>query len=423
MNGQSVVMGQKTLDLLGEELNLPVKPKVRSKKMSLSAKPAKSNNGFVSSIWEFPTDEDVNYASHGLYRWYGTLPAPMIDKLLDLYTTKNSKILDIFLGSGTSLVESVLKKRLNCTGMDVNPLSCLISTVKLTPLRITGETESELGKLGIAQEGEKQFINDFLKNPTYAYTIKWFRDDVLQETLAIIYRVSYIKDAHLRNLCLVSLANIIKLVANIDPRCTHHLVTKKKPYTSTYGLLRKEIAKNLSILGTLNTDLKWCAPKVVQGSASAISKYSKEKVDFIIAHPPYLGSINYANIHRPPTDLLCHYSKKFPTQFPWKFNFDEIKTGDLSTDSEKDYLKGVQIIIDEVDGALKKNGRIALIMGDGRHKGMIRHPFTHMVAMLKEKDLMMEEMFIWILNNNSGMHIKRRGHHIDHNYIMIFKKQ
>ena len=34
----------------------------------------------------------------------------------------------------------------------------------------------------------------------------------------------------------------------------------------------------------------------------------------------------------------------------------------------------------------------------------------------------LEENFIWLLQNNGGMHVLRRGNFIDHNYIAVFRR-
>jgi hypothetical protein len=71
---------------------------------------------------------------------------------------------------------------------------------------------------------------------------------------------------------------------------------------------------------------------------------------------------------------------------------------------------------------LPAGGRAVVIMGDARHKGLLRHPFTRVVDLMESRKFDLEENFIWILQNNGGMHVLRRGHHIDHNYILVFRR-
>jgi hypothetical protein len=75
-----------------------------------------------------------------------------------------------------------------------------------------------------------------------------------------------------------------------------------------------------------------------------------------------------------------------------------------------------------LDTVMDEGGRAAVIMGDARHKSLLRHPFTRMIDLMESTKFALEENFIWILQNNGGMHVLRRGHHIDHNYILVFRR-
>jgi hypothetical protein len=325
------------------------------------------------------------------------------------------------MGSGTSLVESVLLGRDYCIGADTNPLACLIAKVKLTPIKNLSEVDIVLKKLEISENKEINFALKFLKDNGYSYTRKWFNEDVLRECLLLFYRIGFIKDEAIRNLALVSMASIVKVVANIDPRCTHHLVTKRKKNEVVYPVLCNEIRKNIRLIESLNRKLGWNKPRIIHESAANLSSIETHAIDFLISHPPYLGTILYSNIHRLSTELLFHFSQEFKKHLKIDFNYNSAKLRDISSDNEKEYLKMMNNVINEAARVVKGSGRIAFIMGDGRSKGFIRHPFTDVIEMMKNKNWCLEEMFIWVLNNNGGMHVKRRGHHIDHNYIMVFR--
>jgi DNA modification methylase len=54
-------------------------------------------------------------------------------RLIKLYGRSGETLLDLFCGSGTSLVEARLAG-LYAHGMDINPLALLLAKVKTTPL-------------------------------------------------------------------------------------------------------------------------------------------------------------------------------------------------------------------------------------------------------------------------------------------------
>src|SRR5205823_6752874 len=83
--------------------------------------------------WELITARTVYY-THG-YHPYSAKYIPQIpNRLISIFSEKNDLILDNFVGSGTTLVESKVLGR-NAIGVDINPLACLISKVKTTVIK------------------------------------------------------------------------------------------------------------------------------------------------------------------------------------------------------------------------------------------------------------------------------------------------
>jgi hypothetical protein len=148
-------------------------------------------------------------------------------------------------------------------------------------------------------------------------------------------------------------------------------------------------------------------------------------IDLAIIHPPYLGVIHYHLIHRLSTDLLDIANRIWSPESikQYDFAYSKLRGSDVSTDSSDKYNNFVKGIAAKMSELIAPNGRCVIIIGDQRHKGHLRHPFTDFILQFEAKGFLLEENFIWILQNNSGMHILRRGHFIDHNYILVFHKQ
>src|ERR687896_2164216 len=83
--------------------------------------------------WELE-DADTRYYTHGYHRYSAKYIPQIPYRLISKFTKKNDLVLDNFMGSGTTLVESKVLGR-NAIGIDVNPLACLISKVKTTTIQ------------------------------------------------------------------------------------------------------------------------------------------------------------------------------------------------------------------------------------------------------------------------------------------------
>jgi hypothetical protein len=218
----------------------------------------------------------------------------------------------------------------------------------------------------------------------------------------------------------VAAAQVIRDVASVDPRCTHHLVTKQKPFIDPLPRWRELVAKNSAIVRVIPADKSKI--KVIQGSAIG-TEIGLQRADFVLIHPPYLGVIHYNAIHRLATDLLDYTNSIVnPVSLrKYYFNHESLKSEDMSTDDSKRYGKFVAAVANQMHNVVKPNGRCAVIIGDQRYKGHLRHPFTDFISEFEKHDFALEEHFIWLLENNGGMHVLRRGHFIDHNYILVFQ--
>ncbi|MCJ2512770.1 MAG: site-specific DNA-methyltransferase, partial [Candidatus Thermoplasmatota archaeon] len=77
--------------------------------------------------------KQVSYATHGIHRY----PAKFIPQIprfcLESYSRVGDDVLDPFMGSGTTLLESYILGR-NSYGVDIHPLARMIAKVKITPL-------------------------------------------------------------------------------------------------------------------------------------------------------------------------------------------------------------------------------------------------------------------------------------------------
>lgn len=362
------------------------------------------NNNFISSVWKFENkDKDgAIYKTHNFLRWYGKLPSELVSKLITLYSKDKDLVLANFSGSGTIPLECLINNR-DCYAVDSNPLAVILSDVKSHPFSLNTSKIIKLLEDFLKKKSKKSVKNDYEK--------KWFKENsILEVKLIKDFIDSYDGTKKEKKFLLLILASIIKKVSLVDSRCINHIVLDKdKNNPNTFSVFKEK----LQLMGDALKDLKKQInhePKidVMLGDARKID-LPDNSVKLIISHPPYLGNVDYTNINQLENYILGH-------------SYEDIRNSDLSTNNLEKYLNNMNLVINEMNRLIEKDGKICLIIGDNRKDNQIIPTFSYFIKHATSLGLKLEDIFIWVLNQKAGMSIKRHGNHIDHNYILVFRK-
>lgn len=367
---------------------------------------------FVSSVWSFPDREPATP-----YRWFGTLPRAITDRLLDLYAPK-AGILDAFAGTGTALVSASSAGRPSI-GYDVNPLAVLIARARLSGCQSQEDRTKWLSSLSkwMTSSRNRSRAHESLgrarSEGALDYTQRWFEPENLSGAWLLLQGLIATRAPAE---AWPVFAATIRDIASVDARCTHHLVRKARPPLDAF----QSFASRADSL-----DSAWFAA----GSSSATMHHGsfeahQEPVGLLLAHPPYEGVINYHAIHRLTTDLMsaANVAGRVDAAIGLNFEYEQLRNSDVSSDNRYRYAEFVDRFCEWAPTVVVPGGRISIIIGDSRHKGMLRHPFSQFLSGLESRGFALEEMFIWILQHNAGMHVLRRSNFIDHNYVMILRR-
>ena len=86
-------------------------------------------------VWEIQgSNASMGYATHAIFRYFGKFPPPVARRFItDFHDPSIGPVIDTMVGSGTTLVEAAILGR-KAIGFDINPLSVLISNVKINVL-------------------------------------------------------------------------------------------------------------------------------------------------------------------------------------------------------------------------------------------------------------------------------------------------
>ena len=361
-------------------------------------------NRFISSIWDFKDVKltETSYVTHDFLRWYGKLIPQLVSRLIKLYSEKGETVLANFAGSGTVLLESNLLER-NSIGIDNSPLSELLCNVKTTPYKpSTTQFLIEL-KIFLENNKTKKFSMDETEK-------KWYDKNSFNSMMSIKEKINQLKNNKDRNYYMLALASIIRKISRVDSRCINHIVVdnNKKIYDvyDEFTKKVKEMDESMESFIALSNSNKITTSI---GDARNLVNIKNESIDLIISHPPYLGCINYPNIFKLSNKLINQ-------------DYDQVKINDLSTTSLKKYLGDMEKVFDEMFRVIKPGKYVCVIIGDNRKDGEIIPTFSYFIQYANKIGFRLKDIFIWLMNQKAGMSIKRRGNHIDHNYILIFQK-
>lgn len=255
--------------------------------------------------WTFKEDAERDYV-HGLFAYPAMMVPKMQREILGVFDAQlalphTPTIFDPFMGSGTILVEGMLKGY-NIVGVDINPLAYLVAKVKteiysLSRLRKSIDTLFERIKNTNQAETQTNFDN----------IQKWFKPEIIKELDIIKQQIRLEPSIKFRRLMWVSFSDTVRLVSNARS-CTYKLYIKtqksidnfdKSPIDTFCGCLESAylgiasfqeelqskgfLQKNgnrLSYTGTIRIYLA----DTTSVSAHICKQY---KPDIVITSPPY----------------------------------------------------------------------------------------------------------------------------------------
>ena len=316
---------------------------------------------------------DVNTHTHGFHKYPAKfiphIPKWAIGKYLN--GNKNKNILDPFCGSGTTLVEGVLAGY-NVIGVDIDPLSAMISKVKTTRI-----DEKELNKISVWLIKEVKAQKKGTFKPDCETIEHWFTKEAIKKLSAIRTLINQIPDKFgntkkvkdIQDLLLICFSSIIRRVSNADDESQKTYVshTKIKDPKEVYKLFlfQLDLFVERAIKFSATTDSK-AKNKIIHSSSSSSlnKKLNGQQIDLAITSPPYIKAIDY--IYNQMVELFW-IGDLFQMQTQTKQNSKKIEyigNKQISKAEFNNYTPyNTKLSIDKLDGKLqqiydtdKKNG-------------------------------------------------------------------
>lgn len=304
------------------------------------------------------TNQQLAYATHGIFRYFGKFPPPIATYMISQYTKEKDLVIDPMCGSGTTALEAGILKR-RCAVNDVNPLSVLISKVKTTKIdKSLLEEKLEYLKANYRPMSleEYAFVPVALKDPDH-----WFLKETSDSLRGIKYLIEQETDTYLENFLKVIFAATIRRVSRATTqqgRLFLDVATALEDAFSTfekrYEIGMKGLAElpEISDIEYYNVDLK---------DLSAIDYEGKAKL--VILHPPYFNSYKYSSVNSLEMGWLGYDRNQCNKKEVKEF----FKVG--KPENYERYVKDMSLALSNALNMLVPGGVLGLMIGDTIMKG------------------------------------------------------
>jgi site-specific DNA-methyltransferase (cytosine-N4-specific) len=248
----------------------------------------------------------TRYSVHGLHEYKGRFNPQIVRFLLNyLGAGKQTKVLDPFCGSGTTLVEAAIHG-VFAVGLDMNPLASFVSNAKLRALATpASEIESALQNV---LKPLRRFRAARLGGETdrrIAYLSNWFPAETL--VLLEALRVSVREYGGRAEPVLLSLASDLlrdySLQEPADLRIRRRICPlPSEPFLNALETKAFEFVRNLEAAQDVTGLVHLDSEAVVEDSrelAAAIRRKSlPSRYDLVITSPPYATALPYIDTQR-----------------------------------------------------------------------------------------------------------------------------
>lgn len=307
--------------------------------------------------WDFPDASPDFLANIHPYpaRFIPDIPRELI---LALGCDQNSVILDPFCGSGTTLVEAQ-RAGFESVGVDLNPIACLISSVKLQKL-----PQNFLLAANNVFESAKKTFDVCVEIPKIPNLDHWFKADVQKALSAILKHIELQEDDTVKNPLKLALSSIIVRVSNQESDTRYAAVDNNYTASDVFNAFSNACNKIADIKQAISLNCGYS--KIINRDIQKVTTTDIEKrVGLVITSPPYPNAYEY---------WLYHKYRM------WWLGFDpiQVRTFEIGArphyqkkngQTEEDFRQQMSRVFDMLTDVLIVGGHVCFVVGRSIIKG------------------------------------------------------
>lgn len=235
--------------------------------------------------WNYAEDNTRAY-THSIHPYPAMMIPQVAGRLIDMYAKPKAVILDPFSGSGSVLLEAFIRGY-DSYGIDINPLSLLISRIKTTPLNYKGlqiELEKILKKTSLAKN---------TKRPNFFNIDYWFKPEVVSHLTALQTAIDSINDKKIKDFFKVVFSFTVRAASNTRNgefklyRIDDDKLRNFNP--NALKIFKKRAEENIAAMADLWEKYSRSKTKVniLNEDTRHRTSIKDKKVDIVVTSPPY----------------------------------------------------------------------------------------------------------------------------------------
>lgn len=202
---------------------------------------------------------------------------------------EGTRVFDPFCGSGTTLT-AAQRAGIESVGVDLNPIGCLISSVRTSELRVD-----------LNEVCEKVIRTAKAKRKTKAADIPnvdhWFQVDVQEAVAALISSIASVKAEPTRNALRLALSSILVRVSNQESDTRYAAIEKNVSRQVVFDLFRTAVKSVHRALQTRTWELPQA--RVIEGDTLAVKPDQIGRdIGLVVTSPPYPNAYEYWLYHK-----------------------------------------------------------------------------------------------------------------------------
>ena len=352
-----------------------------------------------------------------IQRWYPYREGFSV-KLVDYFIKEldiKGNVFDPFSGSGTTLL-SARNNNLQSFGVDINPISILISEVEN---EIYQNVDIEQINVELQNIVNSEFNLSHELSTNFELSKKVFNKEILQTLLHLKVKIKQIENSKIQKLFFVGWLSIIEQVSNVKKEGNGIKYKNRKRTKKGYISIDKEVweknnfpkDKHKFILNIFKKKIKLIKtdiekhygliekkPKIFNGDCTKFNDFFDADLELTFFSPPYCNSFDYFEIHKVELWLgdfvknrkefrelknkgfrsntnalngkLINYSNPHIENLISLFNYDKLWNKKIPN-VVRGYFDDMYQLLTKLFIQTQRNGYVVIVVGNSAYSGVI----------------------------------------------------